>query len=311
MLHALATHGCTKIQILVPSPAFIGNIAYPQLYGRAPSIVMSDSVFIYDSHDPSMQQAVEAAQQTFKYFWRELSWERQRIIPGLDMAMIKAPFTDGPRTDGNAEHEQMWVGDVNFDGITLSGTLLNAPHWLTSVHEGDEVNIPFSDMTDWLFSHDGVAYGGFTVNVIRASMNAHERKEHDTAWGLDFGKPSEVRLERTGSSKPKGGLLSSLFGRKDADIVAEIGFKDHPMCVNMLEKYEEQLKVDASIAKWVGSDGWTYLHTQALAGNLGVVKLMVKYGADVNAKTSDGRTAAAVALGMGWPEIALFLSKQA
>src|SRR5215207_6522567 len=100
---------------------------------------MSEPIFNFDDDNPSMQSAYEAAQQSFKYFWRELSWERRRIVPGLDMAMVKLPFTDGPRGDGNAEYEQMWIGDVEFDGETLSGQLLNAPNWLTSVHEGDTV----------------------------------------------------------------------------------------------------------------------------------------------------------------------------
>jgi len=41
---------------------------------------------MFDGDDPAMQQAYEAAQQSFKYFWRELSWEQRRIVPGVDMA---------------------------------------------------------------------------------------------------------------------------------------------------------------------------------------------------------------------------------
>lgn len=107
---------------------------------------MSEPVFNFDDSDAAMQLAYDAARRTFKYFWRELSWERRRIVPGLDMAMVKLPFTDGPRTDGNPAHEQMWIGNVNFDGETLSGELLNAPNWLTSVQEGETVKAPFSEL---------------------------------------------------------------------------------------------------------------------------------------------------------------------
>jgi uncharacterized protein YegJ (DUF2314 family) len=54
---------------------------------------MSEPVFMFDAKDPEMQQAYEAAQASFRYFWRELSWERRRIVPGLDMTMVKLPFT--------------------------------------------------------------------------------------------------------------------------------------------------------------------------------------------------------------------------
>src|ERR687891_2755598 len=56
-------------------------------------IVMSEPVFMFDGEDPEMREACEAAQRSFKYFWRELSWEQRRIVPGLDMAMVKLPFT--------------------------------------------------------------------------------------------------------------------------------------------------------------------------------------------------------------------------
>ena len=57
---------------------------------------MSEQVFMYDGQDPELLQASESARQSFKYFWRELSWERRRIVPALDLAMVKLPFTDGP-----------------------------------------------------------------------------------------------------------------------------------------------------------------------------------------------------------------------
>jgi uncharacterized protein YegJ (DUF2314 family) len=269
---------------------------------------MSEPIFMFDGADPAMQQAHEAAQQTFKYFWRELSWERRRIVPGLDMAMVKLPFTDGPRTDGNAEFEHMWIGEVNFDGETLYGELLNAPNWLTSVQEGEAVQAPFSHLTDWMMTVDGEAYGGFTVNAMRAKMSSQERKEHDAAWGLEFGDPADVRVEIVRDPKPKGKILSGLFGKKTSN--QPEGFKDHPMCINMVEKYEEQLKGDPAIAQGVDDDVWTLLQRDALAGNLAAVQLFVRYGADVGARTPSGRTASELARGIGWPEIADYLDAQ-
>ena len=46
----------------------------------------------------------------------------------------------------------------------------------------------------------------------------------------------------------------------------------------------------------------------ALAGNFGVVKLLVRYGADVAALTPNGKDAATLAQSIGWPEIAAFLT---
>lgn len=51
--------------------------------------MMGDSVIYYVE---PVNRAGERARKTFKYFWRELFWERRRIIPTLDFAMVKVPF---------------------------------------------------------------------------------------------------------------------------------------------------------------------------------------------------------------------------
>jgi uncharacterized protein YegJ (DUF2314 family) len=271
---------------------------------------MSEPIFMFDNRDPEMQQAYRAAQASFRYFWRELSWERRRIVPGLDMTMVKLPFTDGPRTDGNFEFEHMWIGDTGFDGNSVNGTLLNSPNWLTSVREGSVVSVPFDNLTDWMMTADGRAYGGFTVNLMRSRMSRRERDEHDQAWGLDFGDPADVQVEIRRESKPKAGLIAGLFGRGSRQQVVPDGFRDHPMCVNMIPKIEAQLQEDQSIASSIGDDGWTLLHQEALSGNLGVVKLLVSYGADASARTSNGYTAAELAQKIGWTEIADYINEQ-
>ena len=254
---------------------------------------MSEPIFMFNDDDPEMREAYDAAHASFKYFWRELSWERRRIAPGLDMSMVKLPFTDGPRTDGHSEYEQMWVGAVDFDGENLSGELLNAPNWLTSVQQGDKIRAPFAHLRDWLMTVDKRAYGGFTVNQIRAKMDRRARKKHDEAWGLDFGDPSTtlVEIEREPNEPP---LLAGVY-------------HDHPMCLNMLPMYEAQLRGDPDIMSSRDDRGWTLLHSDALAGNFALVRLLVQCGADVSALTTDGRDAAALARGIGWKEIADYL----
>src|SRR6516164_4392246 len=102
-------------------------------------------VFMADNSDPEMQRAYENARATFRFFWREVNWERRRIVPALDLACVKAPFSDGeqgPRTKGNPGVEHMWLSEVDFDGRLVSGVLLNAPNWLKTVKEGDPVCVP-------------------------------------------------------------------------------------------------------------------------------------------------------------------------
>jgi uncharacterized protein len=90
---------------------------------------MSDSqpskVFMFDPNDPEMQEAYNQARVTFRYFWREIAWERRRILPALDVACVKAPFSDSESVEDHSEVEQMWLGSIDFDGQFVSGELLN------------------------------------------------------------------------------------------------------------------------------------------------------------------------------------------
>ncbi len=267
---------------------------------------MSETIFMFDAQDPAMEQACQKARESFRYFWRELSWEARRIVPALDMSMVKLPFTDGPRTDGNSAYEHMWISDIGFDGDSISGTLLNSPNWLASVKGGDAVSVPFSHLTDWMMTHNGRAFGGFTVNLMRSQTDKKARSQHDAAWGLDFGDPADVRVELH-REPPRKGLVSRLFGGGTRVQAVPEGFADHPMCTNMIPKIQAQLQSDPTIASTVDPNGWSILHHEAMAGNLGVVKLLIEFGADRSARTPKGDTAADLARKVGWAEVADFI----
>lgn len=158
---------------------------------------------------------------------------------------------------------------------------------------------------------NGRAYGGFTVNLMRSRMNPRERGEHDQAWGLDFGDPADVQIEISQESKPKAGFLAGLFGKASRPQAVAEGFRDHPMCVNMIPKIAAQLQADPSIAETISDNGWSLLHQEALSGNLGVVKLLLSHGADCTVRTRNAYSAAELAQKIGWPEIADYINEHA
>jgi len=76
----------------------------------------------------------------------------------------------------------MWIDDIDFGGVNIKGFLMNQPNQLTNINEGDFVEIPVCEISDWLFAINDKAYGGFTIQVLRAEMDKKERKKHDEAW---------------------------------------------------------------------------------------------------------------------------------
>lgn len=236
--------------------------------------------------DSDMQRAVDEARDTFKYFWRELYWESRRIVPGLDVACVKIPFSDPPgsRNDNGPEVEQMWVNEVVFDGQNVHGTLVNSPRWVKSVSEGDRISVPLGSICDWLYAIGGRAYGSWTVNCMRKRMADEERLSHDKAWGLDFGDPNQVLVVPDWSqSNP-----------------AAVSAAEHPMAMNMLKSLELHLKQHPEDSKSADEDGWTYLHSFALAGSAASVQMLLTYGADPVATTRSGMNAQQMAESLGW-----------
>ncbi|MGC3968058.1 MAG: DUF2314 domain-containing protein [Pirellulales bacterium] len=246
-------------------------------------------VFLFDGEDPEMLQASAKARATFRYFWRELHWESRRIIPGLSLACVKAPFSDGddaPPSDDHPSVEQMWVSDIRFDGRDVIGNLLNSPNWITSVQEGDLSVMPLAEISDWMYAIGDDVYGAFTVNLMRARMSARERREHDAAWGLEFGDPKTIRV--IPADFPSHG--------------------EHPMSENMAPSFRDELKKQPSMLNSKDDDGWTLLHREALGGNLATVRVLLEYGADRNAKTPHGMTPLQLAKSLGWDKVATLLS---
>lgn len=250
---------------------------------------MSESVVFYSKDDDAgMIEAFKKAQSTFKYFWRELSWEYRRIVPALQVACVKVAFQQTVEGETDPVVEHMWINDINFDGEHVYGTLVNNPNNLTNVKNGDFVEIPLGQISDWLFACQGKTYGGFTIQHLRSGMDETERKSHDEAWGMNFGDYTNILLAYEQEEHPEN-------------------LEEHPMCVNMGDSLSEFL--DQNPAEITGQDemGYAMIHREAIAGNKLSVEMLLKKGADRNAKTSSGKTALDFANEMGWEHVSAVL----
>lgn len=230
--------------------------------------------------DSSMQQAYQNAQQTFPYFWRELSWEYRRIVPALSFACVKVPCAqDIGEEEPLVEH--MWINEIDFDGETIKGLLINEPNALTNIKAGDQVQVSPHAIEDWLLSNGEKVCGGYSIQAIRKLMSSRERKEHDTAWGLNFNQDFSVTLTLSDDTSTP-----------------------HPMDTNMRESLLSFL--DEHPAELTGKDeaGNTMLHREAIAGNIESVKVLLEKDADTTLKNNHGKTAKDYAEQYHWQQLA-------
>jgi uncharacterized protein YegJ (DUF2314 family) len=239
-------------------------------------------IFFADGESPKMIEAFQKAQETFKYFWRELSWEYRRIIPALDVACVKLAFTQ--EIDNETVVEHMWINDINFDGENIYGILVNDPGELTNVSNGDEAAIPISQISDWLFAIGGKTYGAFTIQAMRSEMSEDERDAHDEAWGLDFGDFNDILVVNEQKEKPENLI-------------------EHPMSKNMKESLIDFVKNNPEEVTQQDDLGYTFLHRETIAGNQTSVEVLLEYGADKNAKTESGKTPLDYAKELNWEHL--------
>lgn len=263
---------------------------------------MSDKkIFWADGDSPKMIEAFKNAQKTFKYFWRELSWEYRRIVPALSVAYVKVAFSQQVEENDKPIVEHMWINEISFDGNNISGILLNTPNELTNVSKDDFVNIPLTQISDWLFAiteskpKSGLSnffsstpkpktYGGFTIQAMRSEMSGQERNEHDNAWGLDFGDFNEVLLVSGQKEKPENLI-------------------EHPMSRNMREKLVEFLKENPAEITNTDENGMTLFHKETIAGNLTSIEVLLSLGVDKNIKTNQEETALEIAKKLNWEHL--------
>lgn len=251
--------------------------------------------------DQRMFEASETARKNFKYFWRELSWEYRRIIPGLDLAVVKVPFQTHSDDPDVPFYEHMWISDISFDGEIITGYLVNEPNWVKHLHAGDIISVPLAKISDWLYVSQGKAFGGFSIQAMRKAMDSFERKQHDATWGFAFGDPHKVEVTPYAGKEP--GFTSNVSPFKQPGAEASTVYPEHPMSENMAENIEQQLKAQPSIVSMKDDEGWSMLHREALAGNLTPIKLLLKYGADPLETNGAGDNAIDLAMKLGWSRI--------
>ncbi|WP_372897942.1 DUF2314 domain-containing protein [Stieleria sp.] len=234
----------------------------------------SNPVTYHLGNDPQMLRASKAARESFRRFFNCVSQDFNRIVPACELSCVKVPFCDD-FSDPDSDLEHMWIEQVDFDGIHVTGVLLNAPNKLRSVTEGDDVEIPLPQLDDWLCVINGVVYGGFTVQVIRSRMDAVERQRHDEAWELDFPPPESVNIPET----------SEAFEDAIATVLAQ------------------QIAADPASVHEVFDGGRTLLHMVSLFGRVKSVNVLLENNANVHATCDRGWTAIDYARSLDWTDV--------
>ncbi len=263
-----------------------------------------ETIFRVPGEDNIINNAMEEARKTFKYFWREVSWDQKRVVPALSTACVKIAFAEPKDNASNEDEvsiddfiiEHMWINEVYYDGEFIYGVLINEPQDISNIRMGDQVCAPLDQLSDWMFAiAEGdeenpvlKTYGAFTVQAMRSQMSEEKLAEHDKSWGLDFGDYNEVLVA---------------YGQKENPEV----LIEHPLSINSAESLQKYLDENPDSVNEQDSVGYTMLHNECIAGNLTCVKALIEKGADKNLQTQEGKTALDFAKQLEWNHIVEYL----
>ncbi|MFT0213839.1 DUF2314 domain-containing protein [Pseudomonas sp. F1_0610] len=245
---------------------------------------MSEQSVFLEEDSPAMLKAQQQARDSFKFFWRELSWEYKRIVPALDLSYVKVKFEQILDGDTEPSVEYMWLAEIDFDGEQVAGVLINEPSHLTYVQEGDYVTVPLTQVADWLMACQDQTYGGFTIQLLRSNMSEPERQAHDQAWGLDFGDYKHVNIVIEQEQHPDN-------------------LNEHPMSRNMVERVQEYIQEHPLALNDKDEEGYTLLMRNVIAGNFNITKALISLGADKSITNNKDKTALDYAVLLDWKPI--------
>ncbi len=123
-----------------------------------------DKVISVADDDPEMVAAIAKARDSLPQFWQVFD-KRER---GESDFSLKVKITDTRGT------EHFWATDIERrDGKTM-GTINNDPNTVASVKFGDRIEIPETDITDWLYMRDRKMVGNRTLIPLFKTMPAKE-----------------------------------------------------------------------------------------------------------------------------------------
>ncbi len=104
-------------------------------------------------------------------------------------------FVGDPDETGEApppEHTD--VGNMMFDGESVSGVLMNNSNWLLGTRAGDAVRVPLNATIDWNHAFGGKVARAYSVHALPTLMSANERLQHRSRLRRGDERDAETKL---------------------------------------------------------------------------------------------------------------------
>jgi uncharacterized protein YegJ (DUF2314 family) len=114
----------------------------------------------------TMEDAVAEARRR----WPEFVAAFKTKDPDDPRFVVKAAFTTGDRT------EHMWMEVTGIEPEHVRGILVNEPMHHPALKQGSQVEVPVTDVSDWVFANiDDETVGNFTGHLVKTAAKLREK----------------------------------------------------------------------------------------------------------------------------------------
>jgi uncharacterized protein YegJ (DUF2314 family) len=137
----------------------------------------SDTVQNVKADDPAMLAAFAKARQTLDSFLGRLAAKD----PAITEPVLKIKIEDGDAV------EYFWVASPTVKGDLYSGTIANDPELVHTVHNGQLISFPKSQIYDWSYqdAKTGKRAGNFTACALLTHEPPESAAEFRRTYHLD------------------------------------------------------------------------------------------------------------------------------
>src|SRR5262245_35147483 len=108
-----------------------------------------DKTINVSDNDPEMNAAIGKARNSLPQFWQVF----EHPTRGESDFFIKVRIKDANGT------EHFWITDIERKDGHISGRINNDPNIVKNVKDGDRIEIPQQDISDWMYYRDGKMVG--------------------------------------------------------------------------------------------------------------------------------------------------------
>jgi uncharacterized protein YegJ (DUF2314 family) len=128
----------------------------------------SDKIINVSGDDAEMNAAIQTARGKLPEFWKVFDKPEQ----GESHFALKVKIEDKQGV------EYFWATSLRHQDDKLFGTINNDPEIVKSVKLGQEIEVPESDVSDWMFMRDGKMFGNYTLRVLFKQMPKAEVEKY-------------------------------------------------------------------------------------------------------------------------------------